>query len=68
MLSALTYPTVLSCIPILYHFKDCFDNDLGNNFENNTWNLEHNGAERQEMLNRIMQRTINRITSALLRF
>ena len=48
-------------------FKDCFNDDLGNNFENNTWNLEHN-AGRQEILNRIMQRIINIITSAPVRF
>ena len=23
-------------------FQHCFDNNLGNNFENNVWNLEHN--------------------------
>ena len=48
-----------------YYVNDCFDNDLGNNFENNTWNLKHNGAEKQD---RIMQRIINIITSALVRF
>ena len=44
---------------MLYYFKDCFDNDLGNNLYNNTWNLKHNDAEKQEILNRIMQRIIN---------
>ena len=38
----------------MYYFKDCFDNDLGNTFEDNTWNLEHNDVEKQEILNGIM--------------
>ena len=33
---------------------DCYDNDLGNSFENNAWNLEHNVEILQEILNRIM--------------
>ena len=44
---------------------DCFDNDLGNNFENNADNLEHNAEKLQENLNRIMQRIMSIITSAL---
>ena len=34
---------------------DCYDNNLGNNFKNNTWNLEHNAEKLQETQNRIMQ-------------
>ena len=44
---------------------DCFDNDLGNNFKNNTWNLEHNAKELREILNRIMQGVVSIIPSAL---
>ena len=44
---------------------DCFDNDLGNNFENNTWNLEHNAEKLKKILNRIMQEVISIITLAL---
>ena len=46
---------------------DCFDNNLGNNFENNAWNLEHNADKLQEMLNRIMQGTMSTITLAPLK-
>ena len=33
--------------------------------ENNAWNLEHNAEKLQEIWNRIMQRIIHIITSAL---
>ena len=52
----------------MYYFTGCSDNDVGNTFDDNTWNLEHNDAEKQEILNRIMQRIINIITSALVTF
>ena len=29
---------------------DCFDNDLENNIENTTWNLENNVRKLQEIL------------------
>ena len=45
---------------------DCFDNNFGNNFENNAWNLEHIAKQQQEILNRIMQGIMIIITSALL--
>ena len=32
---------------------DCYDYGLGNSFENNAWNLEHNEEILQEILNRI---------------
>ena len=38
------------------------DNDLGNSFENNAWNLEHNAEKLQEVQNRIMLGTANIIT------
>ena len=44
---------------------DCFDNDLGNNFENNAWNSEHNAEKLKEILNRIMQEVMSIITLAL---
>ena len=37
-----------------WELLDCFDNDLGNSFENNAWTLEHNVEELQEILIRIM--------------
>ena len=38
----------------LQELMDCYDNDLGNSFENNAWNLEHDVEKLQEFLNRIM--------------
>ena len=48
-----------------WELLDCFDNDLENDFEKNAWRLEHNVEELQGILNRIMQRVVNIITSAL---
>ena len=44
---------------------DCFDNDIVNNLEINAWSLEYNAKKLQEILNRIMQRIMSKITSAL---
>ena len=46
---------------------DCFDNNLGNNFENNAWNLGdmYNAEKLQKILNRIMQGIMSIIASAL---
>ena len=43
------------------------DNDLENSIKSNTWDLEHNVEELQEIMYRIMPRIMSIITSALIR-
>ena len=60
--------TEYSCTAIKHDFSElmyCFDKDLGNNFENTAWNLEHNAEKLQEILNKIMQGIMSIITLAL---
>ena len=49
----------------IHELLDHFDADLENDFENNAWKLGHNVQESQEILNKIMQRIMSIVTSAL---